>query len=114
MLTTFEVVIYVIVLVLLPLIVYSLITGSRPPEKSWFAKYYRAERYLDLAGNVFVLAICAYAIARLGLHFGYIGPGAEDSLMLWIGLAFAATLLCYLGLWVRAAVRVRRNGRSSA
>jgi hypothetical protein len=66
------------------------------PESSWFAKYYRAERYLNLAGNLFMLTVCATAVARLGLHFGYIDASEADRLMLATGLAFGVTLLAYL------------------
>src|SRR5262245_9634906 len=113
MLSTFEVVIYATVLVLLlPTLLYASFAGSGVPESSWLAKYYRAERYLNLAGNLFLLAICANAIARLGLHFGYISPGVSDRVMLVIGLAFGVTLLAYLALWIRAALKVRRGIRA--
>ncbi|MFZ1105481.1 MAG: hypothetical protein WAN86_21935, partial [Hyphomicrobiaceae bacterium] len=104
MLSTFEILSFAAVLVLvLPAILYSLITRSGAPEGSWFAKYYRAERYLSLAGNLFLLTVCATAVARLGMHFGYIEASVADRLMLVIGVAFGVTLVAYLALWVRAA-----------
>ena len=110
MLSTFEVLSFAAVLVLvLPAILYSLFTGSAVPESSWFAKYYRAERYLNLAGNLFLLTVCATAVARLGLHFDYINASVSDRLMLVIGVAFGVTLLAYLALWVRAVLKVRRG-----
>jgi hypothetical protein len=115
MLTTFEVAIYIVALVILvPMILYSLITGKGVPESSWFAKYYRAERYLLLAGNLFLLAVCASAVARLGRHFGYIDASASDRLSIPLGVAFGVTLLASLVLWIRAAVKVRRDGRTVA
>jgi hypothetical protein len=110
MLSTFEIAIYATVLVLLlPMLLYASFAGSGVPESSRLAKYYRAERYLNFAGNLFLLAICATAIARLGLHFGYINASVSDRLMLVIGVAFGVTLLAYLALWVRAALKVRRG-----
>ena len=114
MLTTLEVVLYAFVLVvLLPVALYSLLTGSQPPEKSWFAKYYRAEKYLGLAGNLFLLTLWANVATRLGLHFGYIDATAAGRLALPIGIPFAAALLAFLALWVRAALKVRRHGKGS-
>jgi len=114
MLTTFEVLLYAFLLLLLPLLLHSLVTGSQPPEKGWLARYYRAERYLNFAGNLFVLTICANAIAKLGRHFGYIDPSAKDRLALVIGVSMAATLLAFLALWIRAALKVHRLNRSSS
>lgn len=113
MLTSFEVLLYVLLAVLLPLIAYSLIAGSQPPEKGWFAKYYRAEKYLSYVRDLFPLAICATAIARLGLRFGYIDPGARDTIELAVGLLFGATFLVFVGLWIRAALKVRRLDNSA-
>lgn len=70
MLTTFEVLLYTGAVLFLPLIVRSLITGSQPAENNWFAKYYRVEKYLSFTRDLFLLAVCATVIARLGLHFG--------------------------------------------
>jgi hypothetical protein len=113
MLTTFEVLLYAGAVLLLPLIVYSLITGSQPPENNWFAKYCRVEKYLNVTRDLFLLAVCATVIARLGLHFGYIDPSAKDRLALVVGIPFAVTLFEFLGLWIRAAPKARRLGKSS-
>jgi hypothetical protein len=91
------------------MVLYASFAGIGVPESSRLAKYYRAERYLNLAGNLFLLAICANAIARLGLHFGFIHASVSDRLMLVIGLVFGVTLLTYLALWIRAALKVRRG-----
>jgi hypothetical protein len=110
MLSTLEILLFAVVLVLvLPATLYSLVTGSGVPESSWFAKYYRAERYLNFAGNLFLLTICAYAIAMLGLHYGLIDASVSNRLTPAIGVAFGVTLLAYLALWVRAAIKVRRS-----
>jgi hypothetical protein len=113
MLTTFEVLLHTLVAVLLPWIVYSLITGSQPPETNWLAKYYRVEKYLSFTRDLFLLAVCVTAIARLGLHFGYIDPSAKDQVELAVGLLFGVTLFVFLGLWIRAVLKVRRLGKSS-
>jgi hypothetical protein len=110
MLTNFEVLLYASsVIVVLPIAIYSLLTGSKAPEGNWIAKYYAAEKYLGLAGNVFLLAVCANGLVKLGLHFGFIDPALTDSADLLLGVPFMALLVLYLGLWVRAALKVRRN-----
>jgi hypothetical protein len=115
MLSTFEIVSFAAVLVLvLPAILYSLATGSGVPESSWFAKYYRAERYLNFAGNLFLLTICAYAGIRLGLHYGLIGASGWDRVDLVIGWAFGVTLLAYLAFWIRAGLKVHRGSGTRA
>jgi hypothetical protein len=113
MLTTFEILLYAVVLLLLPLILHSLVTGSQPPEKGWLARYYRAEKHLNVAGNLFVLTICVNAVAKLGRHFGYIDPSAKHRLALVIGVSMAATLLAFLALWIRAALKVHYLDKSS-
>ena len=57
MLTNFEVLLYASSLIVLPIAIYSLLTGSKAPEGTWIAKYYAAETYLGPAGNVFLLAV---------------------------------------------------------
>ena len=46
MLTNFEVLLYASSLIVLPIAIYSLLTGSKAPEGTWIAKYYAAETYL--------------------------------------------------------------------
>jgi hypothetical protein len=43
------------------------------------------------------------------LHFGFIDPALMDSINLLIGVPFMALLVMYLGLWIRAARKVRRS-----
>lgn len=110
MLTNFEVLLYASsIIVVLPIAIYSLLSGSKAPEGTWVAKFYAAEKYLGLTGNVFLLAICANGLVKLGLHFGFIDPALIDSLDLLVGIPFMALLVLYLGLWVRAFLKVRRN-----
>lgn len=109
MLTNFEVLLYASSLVVLPIAIYSLLTGSKAPEGTWIAKYYAAETYLGFTGNVFLLAVCANGLVKLGLHFGFIDPALMDSMNLLIGVPFMALLVMYLGLWIRAARKVRRS-----
>jgi hypothetical protein len=109
MLTNFEVLLYASSLIVLPIAIYSLLTGSKAPEGTWIAKYYAAETYLGPAGNLFLLAVCANGLVKLGLHFGFIDPARMGSVDLIIGVPFMALLVVYLGLWMRAARKVRRN-----
>ena len=62
MLSTLEVLIYAAaIIILLPLVLWSLATGAAVPERSWFSKYYSAERHLTLAGNLFLLGVIPLA-----------------------------------------------------
>lgn len=114
MLSTYEIALYALVVVLLPIVAFSLLKGSPPPQIGLLAKYYRAEKHLNLVGNLFLLTVCANALARLGLHFGFIDPGAQSRLMFGIGLPFVVLLLAFLALWVRAFLKVRRLDAGSA
>jgi hypothetical protein len=61
-----------------------------------------------------VMAVVLVGIAgRLGAHFRWIDPALWDSLTLPVLLASAAAVLLYLGLWIRAALKVRRDARGS-
>jgi hypothetical protein len=110
MLRPWEVVLYSFVIVLLPLAVFALVTGARPPENSLLSKYYRAEKHLHTCGNLFLLAVCANAIARLASHFGYVDAAMKEWLGVLIGAPFFVLLVACLTLWVRAYLRVRRTG----
>jgi hypothetical protein len=100
--------------ILVPLVLYSLVTGSAVPENSPFAKYHRAERYLGVAGTVFLIAICVGAAARLARHFGYFDAGLWERLELPSVLVFLALLFGYLALWIRARVKVGREGSTAS
>lgn len=114
MLSTFEVAIYSFVLLLTPLAIFSLIRGSPPPSFGPLSKFYRAEKYLNVVGNLFVLSICASALGKLALHFGFIDMSAADRVEFWTSIPLLSLLLIYLGLWVRAALKVRRLGGNGA
>lgn len=100
-----------VALVVLPLAVVSLATGSRAPENTFFTKYYRAEKYLMLIGNVFLLAVGATAILKLVQHFGLIDAELAERLDNWITLPFMALLLVFLFFLGRAYLKVRREGK---
>jgi hypothetical protein len=115
MLTTLEVFIYAAVLFLFPMIVFSIVKGSPPPPSNFpFVRYYHVEKYLSLAGNLFVLSICFLAAARLALHFGVIDAAMSDS-MEWIThVPFMALFFIYIAMWIRAAIKVRRAEKPQA
>lgn len=108
MLTTVEVYIYASVLFLLPLVVHSLFKGTPPPRETWLGRFYEVEKNLLIAGNLFLLALCATAIAKLALHFGYIDRAFEDRVELLTGMPFMALLVIYLAFWIRAWIKLRR------
>lgn len=91
-----------------PLAVYSLMTGSVPPH-GLAAKYYRAEPWLMPVGNVFLLSLCAGAIARLLTHYGYLSESMRQTLEPLFMIPFGVLLVIYLGCWIRALLRVRRQ-----
>ena len=72
MLSPFEAVSFTLVLLLIPPVVWSLVHGSPAPQNSWITKYFEAEKRLNFAGNLFVLAMCMNAAARLAIHFGVV------------------------------------------
>lgn len=108
MLTPFEVGLYTCAALLLPLAVWSLAKGS-PAPRGFLTKYYEAEKYLNLVGNLFLLTICANAICRLGVHFGLIGETAQGILAIIIGVPFGILLVGFLALWIKAAIKLRRQ-----
>jgi hypothetical protein len=110
MLTTFDLFICgFLAIVLLPLTISSLIGGSPPPPHNMFiTKYYEAEPRLMLMSNLFLLTVCATAIHKLAVHFGLLSQSLSDSLELWIGVPFFILLVVFLGLFIRAILKVRR------
>jgi hypothetical protein len=114
-LTTFEVYLYSTTLFLAPVIAYSIAKGSPPPaESTWLGKYYRAEKHLMLAGNLFVLSICLMAGGKLALHFGLVDPSMADAFG-WITHGpFTFFFFVYAALWIRAALKLRRERASGA
>ncbi len=114
MLTTIEVILFSAVLFLLPLVVYSLATGSPTPTNGPLARFYAVERHLSLCGNLFLLALCATAIGKLALHFGYVDMDLADRVEFLTTVPFMILLCAFLALWIRAAIKLRRMGKSGA
>jgi len=113
MLSTFELVTYVVAaVVLLPLALFSLLNGSPAPQNTILSKYYAAEKHLNLVGNLFLLTVCAHAIAGLAQHFAVIDTATAESVRLLVGLPFGVLLVAFLALWVKAAVKIRRDSRA--
>jgi len=107
MLSTLDIVVYSVVLpVVLPLAIYSLVTGSRPPEHSFFSKYYSVEKNLMLVGNLFLLAVSATAASRLALHLGTFDIDVATAIDQWIALPFMILLVSFLTMFVRAASKI--------
>jgi hypothetical protein len=102
-----------VAVILLPIVLVSLFTGSKPPENTFFTKYYRAETHLMLVGNIFLLAVCSTAIVKLALHFGAIDAGQETTITNWINLPFLLLLVLFLVMLIRAVLKVRRDGTTA-
>ncbi|MBS0268269.1 MAG: hypothetical protein JSS54_04715 [Proteobacteria bacterium] len=111
MLSNFEVALYSFSLVLLPLALHSLATGSAPPKNSWLTAYYDAERYLGPTGNVMLVALCAGNLVKLAMNFGFI-PKVSSDLDGLIATPFMILAIAYLALWIRAIRKVRRRERN--
>lgn len=110
MLSTFDLIINgFVAVVLLPIVLGSLFTGSKPPEHSFFSKYYRADRHLMLVGNVFLLAVCATAAVKLALHFGAIDASQDATISNWLSIPFLGLLVVFLAMLIRAVLRERRG-----
>ena len=110
MLSKFEVFLYSASLLILPIAVYSLWTGSKPPEGSSLAKYYAAEKYLGPVGNVMLILLCLGNFLKLAAHFGVLRLSENSALL--VGLVFLIFAVTYLGLWVAALRKVRRTAQS--
>lgn len=99
----------IVAFLILPLAVLSLIGGSKPPQNTVFTKYYEAQPYLMLAGNVFLITLAGIALIKLALHFGVIDAALADRLDGWVSIPFFIMLLVFLGLFVSAVLKVRRS-----
>lgn len=113
MLSTFEVILNSLVLVLIPLVILSLVRGSPAPQFGVLSKYYHAEKYLNFVGNLFVLSLCMTALGKLALHFGYIDASRAELVDRITGLPFMILFFLFVGLWVRAALKIRRLGKAT-
>lgn len=114
MLSTFELMTYSIAAaLLLPLALWSLAKGSPAPQNTILSKYYAAEKYLNVVGNLFLVTVCAHAIAGLAQHFGLIGTEMADAVRVFVGVPFAVLLAAFLALWAKAAIKIRREGKAA-
>ncbi|HEX2839882.1 hypothetical protein [Hyphomicrobium sp.] len=114
MLTSLELLINgFVALVILPLAIASLIGGSKAPENTILTKYYRAEPHLMLVSNVFLLSVCATAIAKLAQHFGYLDAGQAERLEPWLTIPLMVLLVVFLAMAVKAWLKVRREGTAT-
>lgn len=115
MLATLDLVLYgFLAVVLLPIVLVSLITGSKQPDASPVAKYYRAEPSLGLTSNLFLLVLCIKAVAKLAQPLGYLGAAAALKVDRWTEVPFLLLLIAVLVLWLRAVRKVRRAGKDTA
>lgn len=136
MLATYEVVGLVLVLVvMLPVAVISLATGSKPPEsasitKSYMAlgivslrfpfhieeerilKCYHIEPHLRLLSDLGLAAICAVIAAQLAIHFGLIAPDLGGAIKLWFGIPSSLLFSFYFFILSRALQRLRDAERA--
>jgi len=114
MLSTFELFINgFVAFAVLPLAIVSLATGSKPPEASAFAKYYRAEPHLMLVSNLFLLTVGATAAGKLVEHFGLVDAALAATLTTWINVPFLAMLVVFLLMLVKAWLKVRRTDQAN-
>ncbi len=114
MLTTLELMINgFVALIILPLAIASLTGGSKAPENTFLTKYYHAEPRLMLVSNVFLLSVCATAIAKLAAHFGYLDASQAEQVEPWITIPLMGLLVVFLAMMVRAWLKVRRAGKSA-
>lgn len=107
MLTTVQLFLNGIVVLLLPLVAFSILKGSPAPRNTFLTKYYDAEKYLNLTGNLFLLSLIATSASKLAAHFGLIDQASMDALDPYIQVPFLVLLAAFLILWVRAALKVR-------
>lgn len=131
MLTTFEVVGFALVLiVLLPVAIISLATGSKPPKstsvrKSYMAlgivtqlspfrtdqerivKCYHIEPYLRFVSDLLLVAVCTVIATQLALHFRVIDPNLGEQIKIWFGIAFFALVGIYFLILTRGLQRLR-------
>ena len=94
---------------LFTLAIYSIVRGSEPPKGGWVEKYYRAEKNLGLVGNLFLLALCGFGLAKLARHFGLVENGLGATLTHVTEIVGVILAFAYLWLWLRA----RRTIKSS-
>jgi hypothetical protein len=108
MLSTIEVVMNSFVVLLLPLAVHSMISGSLPPPTTWLGRLYASDPRLQLVSNLFLLALCISSMVRLALHFGLVDKGLQAMLEFAAGVPFFVLLVLFLVMLARAGLKLRR------
>jgi hypothetical protein len=109
MLSAADIFLHCIVLLFIPLALYSLFSRKLPPDNTLLGRLYRIDPRLDVVSNLFLLALCVASLYRLGVHFGIIAPGLAKPLELASHIPFAILLVVFLTMLVRAALRLRRS-----
>ena len=113
-LSPIEVAINGFALLLLPLVLFSLLRGSPPPQLGRLSKYYQAEPWLNFVGDLFLLTICAQAAARLARQFGFIDDHTIEMLAIPLGAPFAILFFVYVAFWIRAYRKHNSQNGSAA
>jgi len=113
MLSTTQLVLNALAVLLLPFVILSLALRDPPADGTFLGRLYRTDRNLHLVSDLFLLALCLTCLVNLGLHFGVIDIGKRDLLAILTGVPFMSLLLIYLGLLVRAARRLHNRNASS-
>lgn len=114
MLSTIEVVMNSFVVLLLPLTLHSLISGSLPPPATWLGRLYASDSRLHLVSNLFLLALCMSSMVRLAVHFGLVDEGLQAMLEFAVGVPFFVLLVLFLVMLVRAGLKLRRAANNGA
>jgi hypothetical protein len=109
MLSTPELLLNSFVALLLPLAIYSLLTGALPNPKTWLGRLYRMDRVLPVVSDLFLIMVCAASIVRLALHIGFITDVMRDRLEPVINVPFLVLLVLFLALLTRAFMKLRRT-----
>lgn len=109
MLSTADVILHCIVLIFIPLALYSLFARNLPAENTFLGRLFRTDPNLIVVNNLFLLALCVVSLYRLGVHLGYIGPSLKQPLELLSHAPFAVLLVVFLAMFVRAMLRLRRS-----
>jgi hypothetical protein len=109
MLSTWEIILNsCVVVLLLPLAVQSLITRRLPPERSFLGKLYRADPYLPIVNDIFLIALSCTCMGRLALHFGLIDLSRKSTVDTVTAAPFIVLLFLFFGFLIRAGIRLRR------
>lgn len=111
MLSPFDLILHsLVVFYVFPAALYSLGTGS-PVLNGPGAKLFKAEKYLRLCGDLFILVICVTSVIKLALHFNFVGPRLGDEALFYLGFPFTALLILYLVLMTKAVIKLRRSAK---